>query len=188
MAQISDSLMAHRPRFVSFVRVRVADRSIAEDIVQMAYARVLEREDMPAEPDRALRWFYRVLLNAAADHHRRAAAAGRGLDRFTKDPTRAPVTAPRVVCGCVGRALHGLKPAYTEILQRVDIDGVPVATFAATAGISSGNAAVRLHRARRVLGERLRAFCGTCSLDGCADCDCAAAGRLSPAARIARPV
>jgi RNA polymerase sigma factor (sigma-70 family) len=172
MNELDQTLLTHRPRFVSFLRARVPDRGAAEDIVQMAYARVLERGGVPDAPTAAVRWFYRVLLNAATDYHRRRGAEGRGLERFQQDPTvQAPVI-PRRICGCVRRALGELRPHYQQIIRRVEVDGAPIAVAAAEAGITSGNGAVRLHRARRLLADRLRGICGTCSLDGCADCDC----------------
>lgn len=172
MAQLHDSLLAHRPRFVSFVRARVPDLAVAEDIVQMAYARTLERVNIPEDSAAAVRWFYRVLLNASTDYHRRRGAESRGLARYRQEPAEIHTTEARRLCGCVRGALAELKPHYQEILRRVEIDGAPVAVAAAEAAISSANASVRLHRARRLLGDRLRGICGACSLDGCADCDC----------------
>lgn len=172
MTTLHDSLLAHRPRFVSFVRARVPDRGAAEDIVQMAYARTLERGGIPDDPAGAVRWFYRMLLNAATDFHRRRGAESRRLERLAREPAEQVTAEPRRICRCVGRALAELKPNYQAILRRVEVDGAAVSVAAAEAGISSGNAAVRLHRARRLLGERLRGICGTCSLDGCGDCDC----------------
>ena len=172
MDLLHDTLLAHRPRFISFVRARVPDLAVAEDIVQAAYARTLERGDIPADPAAAVRWFYRVLLNASTDYHRRRGAESRGLERYTHEPAEILTSEPRRLCGCVRRALGELKPHYQEILRRVEIDGASVSVAAAEAAISSGNASVRLHRARRLLGDRLRGICGTCSLDGCADCDC----------------
>jgi RNA polymerase sigma-70 factor (ECF subfamily) len=153
----------------------VGDRAAAEDIVQNAYARMLERGGVPADDADALRWFYRVLRNAAIDYQRRHGAERRGLERFQQEPAAAPEPKRRL-CGCVRTALDTLKPHYQDILRRVEVDGASLAVAAAEAGITSGNAAVRLHRARRLLGERLRGICGSCSLDGCADCDCRGKG------------
>jgi RNA polymerase sigma factor (sigma-70 family) len=172
VAGLDETLLAHRPRFVSFVKARVPDRGVAEDIVQTAYARTLERGGAPDDPTAAVRWFYRVLLNAATDYHRRRGAEGRGLARLEQEPVAGPVEVPRRICGCVRRALGELRPHYQQMIRRVEVDGVPIAVAAAEAGITPGNGAVRLHRARRLLADRLRGICGTCSLDGCADCDC----------------
>jgi RNA polymerase sigma factor (sigma-70 family) len=148
------------------------DRTAAEDIVQTAFARTLERGGAPEDPAAAVRWFYRVLSNAATDYHRRRGAESRGLERLGREPAETLTAEPRSICACVRRALGELKPHYQEILRRVEIDGAAISVAAAEAGITPGNAAVRLHRARRLLGDRLRGICGTCSLDGCADCDC----------------
>lgn len=172
MTELHDSLLAQRPRFVSFVRSRVPDRAVAEDIVQVAYARMLERGGVPGTPAGAVRWFYRVLLNATTDYLRRRGAEGRGLGRLQSETAEEAGPGPRRICGCVGRALAELKPHYQDILRRVEVEGAAVAVAAAEAGIASGNAAVRLHRARRLLADRLRGICGTCSLDACSDCDC----------------
>jgi RNA polymerase sigma factor (sigma-70 family) len=176
VAELHDTLLAHRPRFISFVKARVPDRAAAEDIVQMAYARTLERGGAPADSTGAVRWFYRMLRNAATDYHRRRGAEGRRLERLQREPAAEFVEAPRRICGCVSRALGQLGPHYQQIIRRVEIDGAPIAVAAAEAGITSGNGAVRLHRARRLLADRLRGICGACSLDGCADCDCQGMG------------
>jgi RNA polymerase sigma factor (sigma-70 family) len=176
VAELHDTLLMHRPRFISFVRARVPDPAVAEDIVQMAYARTLERGGAPEDSAGAVRWFYRVLRNATTDYHRRRGAEGRGLERFQREPAADAAEAPRRICACVRRALGELKPHYQQIIRRVEVDGVPIAVAAAEAGITSGNGAVRLHRARRLLADRLRGICGTCSLDGCADCDCQGKG------------
>lgn len=171
---LPEVLIAGRPRFVSFVRSRITDRAAAEDIVHGAYARAVAR-GVPEDPSGAVRWFYRVLLNAVTDFHRRQAAQVRGLERFRQDAPKAAPGESRRLCGCVRRALEALPPRYRTILQRVEVEGASVALAAAEVGITSGNGSVRLHRARRLLGDRLRNICGACSLDGCADCDCGAA-------------
>jgi RNA polymerase sigma-70 factor (ECF subfamily) len=167
-----DSLVANRARFVSFVASRVPDRAVAEDIVQLAFARVVEKRAAPTDEARSLAWFYRILLNAVTDFHRRRGAEARGRERFASDPTTMAEAGPRHICGCVRRALAELPERSQEILVDVEVGGMTVSAYATKADISSGNASVRLHRARRLLSATLRNICGTCSLDGCADCDC----------------
>lgn len=167
-----DDLVAHRARFVSFVRSQTGDRAAAEDIVQGALAQLVA-----APPDLSgqdlTRWFYRVLRNAVIDSRRRRAAESRGLERWQIDPTtHAEPESHRAVCGCVRSALAGLPQKARAILEAVELRGMTPAVFAKAEHISGGNAAVRLHRARRLLAERLKGICGTCTLDACSDCDC----------------
>ena len=54
----------------------------------------------------------------------------------------------------------------------LDLDGASVRTYADEAGITPGNAGVRLHRAREALRRQLARSCGTCLTHGCLDCGC----------------
>jgi RNA polymerase sigma-70 factor (ECF subfamily) len=171
-ARSLDELLAQRPRFVSFVRSQIGDRAAAEDIVQGALAQLVAEPRNLTGQD-LLRWFYRVLRNAIVDRHRRRAAESRGVERWQTDPTtHPPAEGPRRVCGCVNAALKGLPAKSRDVLDAVELRGVSPAAYGKTSGISAGNASVRLHRARRLLAERLKGICGTCTLDGCSDCDC----------------
>lgn len=171
-ARSLDELLAHRARFVSFVRSQTGDRAAAEDIVQGALAQlVAEPRDLTGQD--LLRWFYRVLRNAIVDRHRRRAAESRGVERWQTDPTtHQQPERPRRVCGCVTAALKGLPEKSRAILEAIELGGMTPAAYAQAEGISAGNSSVRLHRARRLLAERLKGICGACTLDGCSDCDC----------------
>jgi RNA polymerase sigma-70 factor (ECF subfamily) len=167
-----DELLAHRARFVSFVRSQIGDRAAAEDIVQGALAQLVAEPRSLSGQD-LLRWFYRVLRNAIVDRHRRRAAESRGIERWQADPTTHPQgELPRRVCGCVNAALKGLPAKSRAILEAIELGGLTPAAYAKAEGISSSNSSVRLHRARRLLAERLNGICGSCTLDGCSDCDC----------------
>ena len=67
-----------------------------------------------------------------------------------------------------------LKPEYAVALKRIEVDGVAVKDFAAEAGITSNNSAVRVFRAREALRQQVRKSCGTCATHGCVDCTCGA--------------
>ena len=60
-----------------------------------------------------------------------------------------------------------------------DVDGVAVKDYAGTLGITAGNAAVRVHRAREALRKQVVRSCGTCAEHGCLDCHCAPSGKGS---------
>jgi RNA polymerase sigma-70 factor (ECF subfamily) len=168
-------LVENHRELLRFVERRVGSRAEAEDILQAAFVRGVERAGAVRDDESTTAWFYRVLRNAIVDHYRRRAAAGRAHDAFAQelDVTTPPAEVNDAVCACVRSLAQTLKPEYASALQRVEVDGVSVQDFAAEAGISPNNAGVRLHRAREALRKRVTATCGTCAEHGCVDCTCA---------------
>jgi len=173
--EIISVLLAQKGRLLAFLEERVGSRADAEDLLQIAMLRAVTKGHAVRSRDRIIPWFYRVLQNLLVDWHRRRAAADRALRRLerTVSVTQEQDEALwRQVCSCVSRILVTLRPEYTEILGRVELDEQPVVEAARELGISANNAAVRLFRARRALLERLRATCGACFEHGCLDCFC----------------
>lgn len=173
---VLEALVGNHRRFLAFVEKRVGSRDVAEDIVQEAFARGLERAGQVRDEESAVAWFYRVLRNAMADHWRRRGAEARMHERVAaeSDEVEPPVDEEllRTACDCVLDLLPTLKPEYAEALRRVDLDGQPVKDFADAAGITPGNASVRLFRARESLRKQVTRSCGTCAKHGCEDCSC----------------
>jgi RNA polymerase sigma-70 factor (ECF subfamily) len=165
------TLVANHREFLAFVQRRVGSRDLAEEIIQDALVRNLDKLDTVR--DTAVGWFYRVLRNAITDHWRREAAAGRRLEAIAAEASEVPDEELKgVVCKCVGELAGTLKPEYASALRRIELDGVSVKDYADEAGISSNNAGVRVHRAREALRKQVARACGTCADHGCLDCTC----------------
>ncbi len=179
-------LVENRQKFLAFVQRQVRGKDIAEDILQEAFARSIDRIESVRNDELIVAWFYRVLRNAVLDHHRRSTVSVRGLEAFAKEleHTPAPNDEPREgVCKCVGRLATKLKPEYAEALQRIEVDGVPVKTFAEERGLSNGNAGVRVFRAREALRRLVTACCGKCAVEGsggCQNCTCGETAGSAP--------
>jgi RNA polymerase sigma-70 factor (ECF subfamily) len=174
--EVLDTLLAARAQFVGFVEKRVGSRATAEDIVQAAFVKSLERGGEIREHESAVAWFYRVLRNATIDHFRRNAAAGRAADGWAKDVETAVDPSKQDVadiCGCITRVLTTLKPEYRSAIELVEIGDQSLADLARRQEISENNAAVRLHRARAALRRRVTDACGACATHGCLNCTCA---------------
>jgi RNA polymerase sigma factor (sigma-70 family) len=168
-------LLDNHGRFLSFLERRVGSRDDAEDILQEAFVRSLDRAASLGDSESATTWFYRVLRNAITDHYRRRDSRGRALDRFAAETevAKSPDNGlEAVVCACVLSLVETLKPEYGAAIRRVDLDGTSVRVFAEEAGITPSNAGVRLHRAREALRRQLARSCGTCLTHGCLDCKC----------------
>jgi RNA polymerase sigma-70 factor (ECF subfamily) len=168
-------LVANHREFLRYVERRLGDRALAEEILQDAFVRSLDRGEEIR--DSALGWFYRVLRNAVIDHQRRQAAANRRLEVLEAELAQAGAgdgneEFARVVCACVTQLASTLKPEYADALQRIEIDGMAVKAYAESVGITASNAGVRIFRAREALQKQLARACGTCAEHGCLDCTC----------------
>jgi RNA polymerase sigma-70 factor (ECF subfamily) len=169
-------LAASHRDFVAFVEKRVGSRATAEDIVQSAFVRSLERGDDLRNEESATAWFYRTLRNAVIDHYRRTASAERANERLAAElpQWQEAHEAKEEACRCLAGILATLKPEYRSALELVDMRDGSLRDLAMATGISEGNAAVRVHRARKALRDGVKVACGVCAEHGCIDCSCAA--------------
>ena len=168
-------LLDNHARFLAFLERRVGSREEAEDILQDAFVRGLDRAPSLRDSASATAWFYRVLRNAITDHYRRRDTRGRAMDRFAAEIEPAAGVDSEleaVVCACILSLVETIKPEYGAAIRRVDLDGLSVRDYADEVGITAGNAGVRLHRAREALRKQLVRSCGTCLTHGCLDCEC----------------
>jgi len=173
-AAIQRLVDSHR-RFLAFLERRVESRAVAEDIRQSAFVRGLERGADLRDEENVVAWFYRVLRNAVIDHYRHRDSTQRAIEGWGKEfiTHEAPaVEVHQEICACIVDLMDSLKPEYREAIRIVDLDDGSLNDLAQQSGITSGNAAVRVHRAREALRKQVRSVCGSCAEHGCVDCCC----------------
>jgi RNA polymerase sigma factor (sigma-70 family) len=175
-AELAQKLVAHRHEFLGFLERRLGSRAVAEDLLQEAFTRSLTKLGQLEQEESAVAWFYRVLRNAVTDHQRRSGAHARTLEAFSRElETAVAPETEAAVCQCVSGLARNLKPEYAAALQAVEVEGMAVKDFAQAQGITSGNAAVRVFRAREALKTQVQRCCGSCADNGCRDCTCRSA-------------
>ncbi len=175
-------LLENHRAFLSYLTRRTGDRDLAEDILQDAFVKVVDRPELAPADEGVVPWFYRALRNAAVDQFRRRGAAARGREAFARELEAAVLSEPELeqeICACVTRLAGTLKPEYAEALTEIDIRGQAVKDFAQRRGLSATNAGVRVFRAREALKQRVVESCGTCADHGCLDCSCRKDRRLA---------
>jgi RNA polymerase sigma-70 factor (ECF subfamily) len=172
-------LIDNHRRFLGFLERRVGRRDLAEELLQEAFTRGIARGRTLRSDESVVAWFYRLLRNVMVDHLRRQSAEARGRAAFAREESATAGAEPDqelvdTICACVGSLVDTLKPDYAAAIQRVDLGGESLQSFATAANITRGNAAVRLFRARQALRLRVEQSCGTCATHGCYQCECAA--------------
>lgn len=172
--EVARALVDNHRQFLAFLERRVRDTQTAEDILQEAFVRGVDRAGTLRDEESAVAWFYRMLRNAVIDHYRRTDAKKRNLERFAAelDESGPDPELENAICQCVVSLASTLKPDYAEAIRRIDIEGTAVKEFAAEKGLTANNAGVRVFRARAALREQVARSCGTCATHGCLDCSC----------------
>ncbi|HEY0140694.1 MAG TPA: sigma-70 family RNA polymerase sigma factor [Thermoanaerobaculia bacterium] len=173
--ELAQQLVANHRQFLGFLERRLNDRALAEDILQDAFVKSIQKEEDARDETSAVAWFYRTLRNAVIDHYRRNSTRGRALEVLAREMEEAVEPPPDIrdeICGCVTRLASTLKPEYEAALRRIDVEGAAVQDYAAEAGITPNNASVRVFRAREALRKQVKVSCGTCAEHGCIECSC----------------
>lgn len=168
-------LVGNHRQFLAFLEARLKSRKEAEDVLQAAFIKALEKADTLRDEESAVAWFFRLLRNAIVDVYRKRA---REAKLASQDVDELPLDTEiqGEVCRCIDSLIPTIKPEYATILRRVELENARLADVAGELSISPNNAAVRLHRARQALKRRLEQSCGTCATHGCLDCTCGAGG------------
>src|SRR5687767_6448238 len=78
-------LLENHRTFLRYLERRVGDRELAEDILQDAFAKVVDHPDQAPSDEGIVPWFYRTLRNAAIDQFRRRGAASRAAEAFARE-------------------------------------------------------------------------------------------------------
>jgi len=168
------TLVDQRSRLLAFLEAKTRDREVAEDVLQAAYLRTLERGAPAVGDEGVVAWFKAVLRNAWLDKVRRTSVEQRAAREIAAQPGEpfADAELHDAVCACVHEAIEALKPEYAAMIHEVDLGARTLGEVARESGITANNAGVRLHRARQALGRRLGKLCGACAAHGCLECSC----------------
>lgn len=170
---ILGALVGNHRRFLAFLEKRLGDRATAEEVLQNAFVKVVERESGFDSAEGAVTWFYRLLRNALTDHYRRRGTADRATEIVAYElQAQTDQELKSEICKCMDALIPTLRGEYAAILSEVDLKERDLKEVAAELGISTNNATVRLHRGRQALKKQLERSCGTCADHGCLNCSC----------------
>ena len=169
-------LLKNRRKFLNFVRSSLHELDDAEEILQQAALKVIERASTLRDPSRAEAWIYRLLRNEITDYFRTRAAQSKRSPNLSGDVAATGFVQREVprLCPCAHKELAMLRANYSEALRAMEMEGEKIASYARRKSMSLNSATVLLHRARKSLRSRLQRRCGTCAGAGCFDCRCPA--------------
>lgn len=130
-------------------------RDVAEDLLQEAYCRFLERAPARLDAVEARRYLFRIAGNLVRDRWRRGHDA-RKTDVNCVEMLDAGVQPDRDLGIDMRRAMQSLKPRERELLWLAYVEGMSHAEIAETTGLAAMSVRLLLFRARRRAAALLR--------------------------------
>lgn len=149
---------AHQGELYSFALASTHSVETAEDLVQDAFARLMEATADGKGPANVRAWLYRVLANLVTSRARRRAVAARGLPFLLRSETGEGAEAEFLrgeVDDRIPTALNGLSQLERTALL-LAARGTPGRDVASAIGRSEGATRTLMCRARMRLRQRLK--------------------------------
>lgn len=172
-------LLGARSTFQSFLRCRLGNKALGEDLLQQSLLRAIEHQHSLRHDKSLVAWFYRILRYAIIDEARLHATVARAKKAFLQalqtsgDDKVAPIDEIKAtVCACLYVLLPTLRPSSAEFIHRIDLEGEAPKRVAQELKISLNTLAVCIHRARQAFRASLVRSCGPCSKYGYPACTC----------------
>lgn len=148
-----EAVVALVPQLRAFARFLARDAARADDLVQDAVVRALERQDAWTEGTDLRAWTFRLLRNLFLDQQRRRRVEQRGLAAMPTPRTNEPVQTGRDALRDLESAIAALPPAQREALILVAALELDVASAAMITGVPEGTVKARVSRARATLAR-----------------------------------
>ena len=166
-------LLDSRSSLLNYLRTKVLDRDLAEDILQESLLKAMISAPQLRDEDRLLPWFYSILNNAVTDVYRKRRVVEKYIRNAQGEGEEVVEPVEQgAICACIYDVLPTLKPEYAEVIREMELKDGDSDAVAEALGITRNNLKVRRHRARTQLRERLEQTCRACATHGCLDCSC----------------
>lgn len=154
----------YRTRLLRFVRSRVYDDVMAEDIVHDALVKAWSRKETLSNHDAIIPWLFQITMNTVRDAMRK-----RNVMFLGDSADEVPNASDEVLLGksntkhdyveCLTSMLDTLTPENRQTLVRSEIDGVPMKVIADELGLSVSAIKSRVQRSRLQLRDAMMACC-----------------------------
>ena len=147
------------PRFRRFARGLTRDPDRADDLIQSACERALERLDQYRERSRIDSWMYRIIYTRWIDEVRKDKTRTANLvvlgndDNFKSDAGQAGTRLTRSLD--IHRALETLSEEHRAAIMLVSVEGYSYTEASTVLNVPVGTVASRVARARTLLGKLL---------------------------------
>lgn len=172
MTETITPLLESRERFLAFLRSKLNDPDLAEDLLQESLLKAVRAAPNLRAEEQLVPWFFAILRNAVTDAYRRQGRAPDLADLSLAADVPQTEEEQHNACTCFEALLPALKPEYAELIHTLDLGEETAEQARQRLGVSATNLKVRHHRARQALRRKLEETCRVCAEHHCLDCTC----------------
>jgi RNA polymerase sigma-70 factor (ECF subfamily) len=150
-----------RGSLLGYLRRRVGDPVVAEDLLQDVFVKALVAIDAGRAPTRLQAWLYAAARTTAIDYYR-TARRGRPEplpEDLADTPPDEEARMRRELAACLRPFTEELPPIYRDTLIATDLEGRKMRRLAEEEGVSVSAIKSRASRARAMLREKLIECC-----------------------------
>lgn len=143
-----------------FIRRRVADDHVADDLLQETFLRIHRSIDTLETADRLAAWVYRIARNVIHDHYRKSGPVVPSGEHGEPSAPPGPGAEPLALgCGWVEELIQQLPEGYREAIRLSEVEGLAQRVVADRLGLSLSGAKSRIQRGREMLKDVLTRCC-----------------------------
>lgn len=144
---------------LSFIRRRVADELLADDLLQEVFLRIHDRMATLEDTQRLRAWVYQIARNAITDHYRSKAREAVALAEEEPFIRGEGGNRNHEVAQWLQDLVDSLPETYREAVRLSELEGLRQKEVAIRLGLSATAAHSRIQRGRAMLKELLLQCC-----------------------------
>lgn len=158
MPDIALAYQGLRGTLLGFLRNKVSDNAIAEDLLHEVFLKALSAIERGDSPSNLTGWLFTIARNSVIDHYR---------TRRPTDPLPDELATPEAddnlveqdLSRCLKPLAESLPPLYRHTLLATDFEGLTMQMVADRENVSLSAIKSRASRGRRMLKQSLLACC-----------------------------
>ena len=151
------TLLSERLR--GFIRQRVSDEQLVEDILQETVVRIHKKLGEFRDKRRLTSWVFQIARNLVIDHYRSKSIVAASFVEYLESSNDADENLNELVAGWLPRMIEQLPENYRQAVELYELKGVPQQAIADQLGISLSGAKSRIQRGRQKLKALLLDCC-----------------------------
>ena len=149
----------YQSNLLTFIRKRVEDKAMAEDILQDVFVRIHSQIDTLENMSKLKSWFYQITRNAIIDFYRSRKPMEELPDWIAKPQADDEKNNIRELSSCLAPMIKQLPKKYRHAVQLSEIEGKTQKEIAEKERLSISGAKSRVQRGRALLKTMLHNCC-----------------------------